>query len=43
MEHLDIIFMMIGVVYTSYVIVEGMLRLDYQVRRRKRRRGCREI
>lgn len=37
MEHLDVFFMLVGVVYSCYVVLESVLRLDYQVRRRKRR------
>ena len=37
MEHLDVFFMLVGVVYSCYVVLESVLRLDYQVRRRRRR------
>lgn len=37
MEHLDVFFMVVGVMYSCYVLLESVLRLDYQVRRRKRR------
>ena len=37
MEHLDVFFMVVGVVYSCYVVLESVLRLDYQVRRRRRR------
>ena len=37
MEHLDVFFMVVGVLYSCYVVLESVLRLDYQVRRRKRR------
>lgn len=35
MEHLDQFFMVVGAVYSSYVVVETLLKLDYQVKRRK--------
>ena len=37
MEHLDIFFMVVGVLYSCYVVLESVLRLDYQIRRRRRR------
>ena len=37
MEHLDVFFMVVGVLYSSYAVLESVLRLDYQVRRRRRR------
>jgi len=37
MEHLDKIFMVVGVLYTCYIVLETILKLDYQIRRRKRR------
>ncbi len=37
MEHLDVFFMVVGVLYSCYVVLESVLRLDYQVRRRRRR------
>lgn len=37
MEHLDVFFMVVGVLYSCYVVLESVLRLDYQVRHRKRR------
>ena len=37
MEHLDEFFMVVGVLYSCYVVLESVLRLDYQVRRRRRR------
>ena len=37
MEHLDVFFMVVGVLYSCYVVLESVLRLDYQIRRRKRR------
>lgn len=36
MEHLDTLFMMVGVVYSCYVVVAGLVRLDYQVRKHRR-------
>jgi len=37
MEHLDVFFMMVGVLYSTYVVVNTLLKLDYQVRRRRKR------
>ena len=37
MEHLDVFFMVVGVIYSCYVVLESVLRLDYQMRRRRRR------
>lgn len=37
MEHLDVFFMVVGVIYSCYVVLESVLQLDYQMRRRKRR------
>ena len=37
MEHLDVFFMMVGVLYSTYVVVSALLKLDYQVKRRRRR------
>ena len=37
MEHLDLFFMLVGVIYTCYVAVEAIVRLDYQVKRRRKR------
>ena len=37
MEHLDVFFMVVGVLYSCYVVLESVLRLDYLVRRRRRR------
>lgn len=37
MEHLDVFFMMVGVLYSSYVVVNTLLKVDYQARRRRRR------
>ena len=37
MEHLDVFFMVVGVLYSCYVVLESVLRLDYQVKRRRRR------
>ena len=37
MEHLDVFFMVVGVLYSCHVVLESVLRLDYQVRRRRRR------
>ena len=37
MEHLDVFFMMVGVLYSTYVVVNMLLKLDYQFKRRRRR------
>ena len=37
MEHLDVFFMMVGVLYSTYVVVNALLKLDDQVHRRRRR------
>lgn len=36
MENLGTLFMLVGVGYTCYVVMELLVRLDYQVRRRNR-------
>ena len=38
MEHLDVFFMAVGVLYSCYVVVNGILKLDYQVSRKRRKR-----
>ena len=40
MEHLDTVFMMIGVIYTCYLLMEVLLKLEYQRKRRRRRAQC---
>lgn len=37
MEHLDLIFMMLGIGYTCYWIMELLLKLEYRSRRRRRK------
>ena len=37
MEHLDTVFMMVGVLYSCYMAVACLVKLDYQVKRRRRR------
>ena len=37
MEHLDLIFMMVGVGYTCYCLMAVLLKLEYQSRRRHKR------
>jgi len=37
MEHLDVFFMMVGVLYSCYAVVCGILKLDYQISRKRRR------
>ena len=37
MEHLDVFFMMVWVLYSTYVVVNTLLKLDYQVKRRRRK------
>jgi len=36
MEHLDVFFMMVGVVYSCYIVLAALIKLDYQVKRRRR-------
>ena len=36
MENLGTLFMLVGVGYTCYVVMELLVRLDYQVRRGNR-------
>lgn len=40
MKYLDTLFMLVGVGYTCYVLTAILLKLDYQVRRRRRRGKC---
>ena len=37
MEHLDLFFMMGGALYCTYAVVNALLKVDYQIRRRRRR------
>lgn len=37
MEHLDLFFMIVGVVYACYVVVGAIIKLDTSVKKRRRR------
>jgi len=38
MEHLDVFFMMVGVAYSCWLVLKTLIRFDYEVSRRHRRR-----
>ena len=38
MEHLDVFFMLVGVTYSCWLVLKALIRFDYEVTRKHRRR-----